>query len=104
MRSPPSPPLYPARKKMAVNVVAVMLVIIYYCAVVTLGVWSSRRLGSDSSAQMSRLSVESRRKQDAAHFLMKLFIANRHLPLVLGVGSMTGECAPHRSYISCEMR
>nr|XP_037271208.1 high-affinity choline transporter 1-like [Rhipicephalus microplus] len=74
---------------MAVNVVAMMLVIIYYCAVVTLGVWSSRRLGSDSSAQMSRLSVESRRKQDAAHFLMKLFIANRHLPLVLGVGSMT---------------
>ncbi|KAH8040979.1 hypothetical protein HPB51_013379 [Rhipicephalus microplus] len=89
MRSPPSPLLYSSRKKMAVNVVAMMLVIIYYCAVVTLGVWSSRRLGSDSSAQMSRLSVESRRKQDAAHFLMKLFIANRHLPLVLGVGSMT---------------
>ncbi|KAL1428462.1 hypothetical protein MTO96_002837 [Rhipicephalus appendiculatus] len=74
---------------MAVNAVAMLLVILYYCAVVTLGVWSSRKMSTDSSVQISRLSVETRRKQDASHFLMKLFIANRNLPLMLGVGSMT---------------
>ncbi|KAH6933302.1 hypothetical protein HPB50_014015 [Hyalomma asiaticum] len=73
---------------MAVNVTAVLLIMVYYSAVMTLGVWSSRRMRPDSM-QGSRITVENRRKQDAAHLLMKLFIADRHLPLLLGVGSMT---------------
>ncbi|KAH7960247.1 hypothetical protein HPB49_018217 [Dermacentor silvarum] len=74
---------------MAVNILAVLLMVFYYCAVVSVGVWSGRKMHLDSSLQLSRLSVETRRKQDAAHVLMKLFIANRHLPLWMGVGSMT---------------
>ncbi|XP_072143228.1 high-affinity choline transporter 1-like isoform X1 [Dermacentor andersoni] len=74
---------------MAVNILAVLLICFYYCAVVSVGVWSARKMNADRSLQMSRLSVETRRKQDAAHVLMKLFIANRHLPLWMGVGSMT---------------
>ncbi|XP_075540981.1 uncharacterized protein LOC142575473 isoform X3 [Dermacentor variabilis] len=74
---------------MALNVLAVLLMVFYYCAVVSVGVWSGRKMNADSSLQVSRLSVETRRKQDPAHILMKLFIANRHLPLWIGVGSMT---------------
>ncbi|XP_037564934.2 high-affinity choline transporter 1 [Dermacentor silvarum] len=46
-------------------------------------------MSSDSSVQASRISIENHHKHDAAHFLMKLFIANRNLPLWMGVGSMT---------------
>nr|XP_054920427.1 high-affinity choline transporter 1-like isoform X3 [Dermacentor andersoni] len=74
---------------MALNILAVLLMVLYYCAVVSVGVWSGRKMNADSSVQVTRLSVETRRKQDAAHVLMKLFIANRHLPLWIGVGSMT---------------
>ncbi|XP_065298749.1 high-affinity choline transporter 1-like isoform X1 [Dermacentor albipictus] len=74
---------------MAVNFLAVMLICVYYGAVVSVGVWAARKMNADSSQQVSRLSVDTRRKQDAAHVLMKLFIANRHLPLWMGVGSMT---------------
>ncbi|KAH7960248.1 hypothetical protein HPB49_018218 [Dermacentor silvarum] len=74
---------------MAVDVMAVLLMVVYYCAVVSVGVWSGRKMHSDSGLQSSRLSVETRHKQDAAHVLMKLFIANRRLPLWIGVGSMT---------------
>ncbi|XP_065298742.1 high-affinity choline transporter 1-like isoform X1 [Dermacentor albipictus] len=74
---------------MALNPLAVLLMVFYYCAVVSVGVWAGRKMNAGSSLQASRLSFETRRKQDAAHVLMKLFIANRNLPLWMGVGSMT---------------
>ncbi|KAK8762082.1 hypothetical protein V5799_026651 [Amblyomma americanum] len=76
---------------MAANTLAVVLIICYYSAVVLLGFWSRNKVQSErDNLQTSRSSTESRRKHDDPNFFLKLAMANRSLPLALGVGSMTG--------------
>ncbi|XP_077508336.1 high-affinity choline transporter 1-like [Amblyomma americanum] len=75
---------------MAANVLALGLIICYYMAVVLLGFWSSNKAHSNrEDLHSSRFSTENRRKSWDANLLMKLFMANRSLPLFLGVASMT---------------
>ncbi|KAH9383804.1 hypothetical protein HPB48_025574 [Haemaphysalis longicornis] len=75
---------------MAVNVTALIMLVCYYWAVVFLGVWAGRKAHSRrGSAQQSRASAESMSRKEDERFLMRLIVANRHMPLILGIGSMT---------------
>ncbi|KAH9376557.1 hypothetical protein HPB48_008764 [Haemaphysalis longicornis] len=77
---------------MAINLVSLVMIVIYYALVVFLGMWSGRKVkprrGGVWPFRLDPAEV-SRREAAAAHILLQLFVANHHLPLVMGIGSMT---------------
>ncbi|XP_077508623.1 high-affinity choline transporter 1-like [Amblyomma americanum] len=80
-----------------VNIPATMTVLLYYVAVVFVGVWSGRkmqqwpaglrRISRGSVLRVSRL--DSRLTDEKNVYLLKLFVANRDIPLFVGFFSMT---------------
>nr|XP_054933883.1 high-affinity choline transporter 1-like [Dermacentor andersoni] len=78
----------------AVNVVALLFIIMYYFAVIIVGVWG-RLKGPPTQSQsigplgsrISRRKIDDDEKDDV---LLRLFVANRELPRLLGVASMIG--------------
>ncbi|XP_049520816.1 high-affinity choline transporter 1 [Dermacentor silvarum] len=74
----------------AVNMVALLFIILYYFSVMIVGVWGGRKVLPVQGYSMGPHGARiSRRKVDDDDFLLRLFVANRHLPLLLGVASMT---------------
>ncbi|XP_075539171.1 high-affinity choline transporter 1-like [Dermacentor variabilis] len=77
----------------AVNVVALLFIIVYYFAVIIAGVWGRRKVPPAQSHAIGPHGPGiSRRKVDDGdedNFLLRLFVANRQLPRWLGVASMT---------------
>nr|XP_054933888.1 high-affinity choline transporter 1-like [Dermacentor andersoni] len=74
----------------AVNIVALLFIIVYYFTVMIVGVWGGRKvLPTQSHTIGPHGSRISRRKNEDDDFLVRLFVANRQLPLLLGVASMT---------------
>ncbi|XP_065291582.1 high-affinity choline transporter 1-like isoform X1 [Dermacentor albipictus] len=75
----------------AVNIVALTFIIVYYFAVMIVGVYGGRKVLPMQSHTIgphgSRIS--RRRNEDDDDFLVRVFVANRDLPLLLGVASMT---------------
>ncbi|XP_077516145.1 high-affinity choline transporter 1-like [Amblyomma americanum] len=74
---------------MALNTFAALCVTMYYVGITTLGVWSGRKLhiGQRTGRRGSRLS--SRAQDDADSFLLRYFLCDRRMPLLLGFSSMT---------------
>ncbi|KAH6946160.1 hypothetical protein HPB50_011913 [Hyalomma asiaticum] len=74
---------------MALNTFAALCVTIFYIGITALGIWSSRKLQSAqrSSRRISRLS--SRAQDETEGFLVRYFLCDRHMPLLLGITSMT---------------
>ncbi|KAH7960229.1 hypothetical protein HPB49_017961 [Dermacentor silvarum] len=74
----------------AVNIVALLFIILYYFSVIIVGVWGGRKVLPTLSHSIGpHGSRVSKRKIDDDDFLLRLFVANRQLPLTLGVASMT---------------
>ncbi|XP_077534283.1 high-affinity choline transporter 1-like [Haemaphysalis longicornis] len=70
-----------------VNIPAVLLIIFYYFTVMYVGVWGGRKVRTVTRPLHS--SKETRRKQQYEDYLLKVFVANREMPIFLGIGSMT---------------
>lgn len=77
-----------SRTMAAVNIPAVLIIIFYYFTVMYVGVWGGRKVHVGSRLHESRRKHEEEEEED---FLAKVFVANREVPLFLGIGSMTGE-------------
>ncbi|XP_072145336.1 high-affinity choline transporter 1-like [Dermacentor andersoni] len=74
---------------MAVSILGALIIILYYIAVVSVGVWAGRKSPSTAPSLSHRKARESIKPSDN-DYLVRLFLANRSVPLVLGVVSMTG--------------
>ncbi|XP_075539172.1 high-affinity choline transporter 1-like [Dermacentor variabilis] len=75
----------------AMNIVALLFIIMYYVAVVIVGVWGRRKgpLTQNHSIGPHGSRISRREIDDDDHdFLLRLFVANRELPRLLGVASM----------------
>ncbi|XP_075541613.1 high-affinity choline transporter 1-like isoform X2 [Dermacentor variabilis] len=76
----------------AVNVVALLFIIVYYFAVIIVGVWGRRKAPPTQSQSIgppgSRISRRNIDDDEKDNVLLRLFVANRELPRVLGVASM----------------
>ncbi|XP_070384850.1 high-affinity choline transporter 1-like isoform X3 [Dermacentor albipictus] len=74
---------------MAVSILGALIIILYYIAVVSVGVWSGRKVhGEQLQSYTSGKAKESIKPSDN-DYLLRLFLANRSVPLALGVVSMT---------------
>ncbi|XP_049520815.1 high-affinity choline transporter 1 [Dermacentor silvarum] len=74
----------------AVNVAALLFIVMYYFAVVVVGVWGGRKGAPTEGHSIGSHGLRvSKRKSDDDDFLLRLFVANRELPRLLGVASMT---------------
>ncbi|KAL1451262.1 hypothetical protein MTO96_043896 [Rhipicephalus appendiculatus] len=72
---------------MAVSILGALIIILYYIAVVSVGVWSGRKVhGVQSYPSGKRKDTQNHDDND---YLVRLFLASRSVPLVLGVVSMT---------------
>ncbi|KAH7955803.1 hypothetical protein HPB52_003896 [Rhipicephalus sanguineus] len=74
----------------AVNITALLFIIMYYFAVMIVGVWGGRKVlaAHTSAIGPHGFHVSTKRKNDD-DFQLRLFVANRDLPLFLGIASMT---------------
>ncbi|KAH7957142.1 hypothetical protein HPB52_015660 [Rhipicephalus sanguineus] len=84
---------------MAVYIAAVAAVIVYCIAVMSVGVWSGRKLHEDNSHPTATEDLKHafRRHSHAVqgNFVQKLFLAEGRLSVTLGIFSMTGEPPQH---------
>ncbi|KAH6934386.1 hypothetical protein HPB50_024027 [Hyalomma asiaticum] len=78
---------------MAVNIAAVAAVILYCVAVMSVGVWSGRKLHGDNGYTTAtddrKQSFRRGSRAASSNFLLKLFLAEGRLPVLLGIFSMT---------------
>ncbi|KAL1428463.1 hypothetical protein MTO96_002838 [Rhipicephalus appendiculatus] len=83
---------------MAVQIPAVLAVLVYFIVVVFVGVWSGRKLHvvkEDGPMSVIREDLRRRRpQQQPKRFLHRLFLADRSMSLGLGISTMTGIQAP----------
>ncbi|KAH6944046.1 hypothetical protein HPB50_001419 [Hyalomma asiaticum] len=77
------------RKAMAVSILGALIIILYYIAVVFVGVWSGRKVHGEQVQSYTSGKHKEGNKQGENDYLLRLFLANRSVPLVLGVVSMT---------------
>ncbi|XP_049520832.1 high-affinity choline transporter 1-like [Dermacentor silvarum] len=73
---------------MQVNIVAVVVLAAYYGVLVGLSAWSSRR-GKKRAANRVNLSYGNAHDEALSPGFVRLTLANRNIPLFLGVSSMT---------------
>nr|XP_050046539.2 high-affinity choline transporter 1-like [Dermacentor andersoni] len=81
---------------MLVNIAGLAVVIVFYVVVMTVGVWAGRKVhappsGSRRASRGSIIHFSSRAdsNEDRNLYLLKLFVANRDMPLFVGITSMT---------------
>ncbi|XP_077514060.1 high-affinity choline transporter 1-like [Amblyomma americanum] len=74
---------------MSVSILGALVMILYYIAVVSVGVWSGRKVHGDLSHNYSSGRRKGEYKPDNDEYLLRLFLANRNVPLALGIISMT---------------
>nr|XP_037269859.1 high-affinity choline transporter 1-like [Rhipicephalus microplus] len=73
----------------AVNITAFLFIIMYYFAVVIIGVWGGRKVLATHTSTMGPHGFHTSKRKNEDDFLVRLFVAHRDLPLFLGIGSMT---------------
>ncbi|KAL3215420.1 hypothetical protein MRX96_034132 [Rhipicephalus microplus] len=73
----------------AVNITAFLFIIMYYFAVVIIGVWGGRKVLATQTSTMGPHGFHTSKRKNEDDFLVRLFVAHRDLPLFLGIGSMT---------------
>ncbi|KAH7984760.1 hypothetical protein HPB52_023718 [Rhipicephalus sanguineus] len=74
---------------MAVSILGALIIILYYIAVVFVGVWSGRKVHGDQVQTYVSGKHKDTHKDDDNDYLLRLFLANRSVPVALGVVSMT---------------
>ncbi|XP_065291571.1 high-affinity choline transporter 1-like [Dermacentor albipictus] len=77
----------------AINIVALLFIIVYYFAVIIAGVWGRRKVPPAQSHSIGPHGTGTSRRNidddEVDNYLLRLFVANRQLPRWLGVASMT---------------
>lgn len=78
---------------MTINTAAALFIIMYYAAIISIGVWAGRKFHIGHQHELRRMSkISSRTQQEPVEaFLVRLFICNRRMPLHLGFTSLMGE-------------
>ncbi|KAL1440682.1 hypothetical protein MTO96_009232 [Rhipicephalus appendiculatus] len=78
------------RDEMAtVNITALLFIIMYYFAVMIIGVWGGRKVLATHTSAIGPHGFHISKRKNEDDFLLRIFVANRDLPLFLGIGSMT---------------
>lgn len=77
---------------MAATILAALLMIFYYMAVLGVGIWGGRRVRGDRALMSPHSTIGHQRSQETKtpdDYLVRLFVANRNVPLALVIVSMT---------------